>query len=98
MRLRLAALVVSGSLCFGAAPQNTVNDVCTAVMAAAGARWDDGKLAKTLHKIRLFENLDQHVMEELESRFPGPKTGEELQRLHDESQGLKEPTELPNFP
>ncbi len=98
MRLRLAALVVSGFLCFGAEPQNTDNDVCTAVMEAAGAHWDDGKLAKALHKIRLVENMDQHVMEELESRFPGPRTGEELQRLHDESQGLKEPTELPNFP
>ncbi len=98
MRVRLLALVALPWFVFAAAPQNTVTDVATAVFTALGSHWDDSKLAKTLHKLRLVEHLDQHVMEELESRFPGPRTSEELQRLHDESEGLKEPTDLPNFP
>jgi len=81
-----------------ATPENTVTDVANAVTTAVSRNWNDGQLAKALHKLKLAEHLDQHVMEELESRFDGPRTSEELQRLHDESEGLKEPTDLPNFP
>lgn len=83
---------------YAAAPLSPVNDLANTILMAARENRSDGQLAKTLHKIKLGEHLDQHVLEELESRFPGPKTSEELQRLHDESEGLKEPTELPNFP
>ena len=96
--MRVSALAICCCIAFGAVPHNTVNDVCTAVFTASSAGWNDEKLAKALHKLNLVEQLDQHVMEELESRFPGAKTSEELQRLHDESTSLKEPENLPNFP
>jgi len=99
MRLRLlaAALAFVWTTC-AATPESTVADVANTVLTAAGKNWNDGQLAKALHKLKLSEHLDQHVLEELESRFDGPKTSEELQRLHDESAELKEPTDLPNFP
>ncbi|HWC98436.1 MAG TPA: hypothetical protein VG456_16870 [Candidatus Sulfopaludibacter sp.] len=83
---------------FGAASLSTVTDVCNLVNTAVARHWNDGQLSKALHKLKLSEGLEQHVMEELESIFPGPKTSEELQRLHDESQTLKEATDIPNFP
>jgi hypothetical protein len=97
MRLGLSVFLLAAVI-FAAEPQNTVTEVAQTVFSATAKNWNDGQLAKALHKIKLAEQLDQHVMEELESRFPGPKTSEELQRLHDESEGLKEPTDLPNFP
>jgi hypothetical protein len=98
MQVRLLAMFALPSILFAATPQNTVTDVATAVSTAVSANWNDEKLAKALHKLKLVEHLDQHIMEELESRFPGSKTSEELQRIHDESEGLKEPVDLPNFP
>jgi hypothetical protein len=98
MRLGVLAIVALSWTGRAATPQNSVTDVANTVAAAVNGKWNDGQLARALHKLKLAEHLDQHVMEELESRFDGPKTSEELQRLHDESEGLKEPTDLPNFP
>lgn len=92
----MLGVVCAGS--FAATPQNTVTEVAETVASAVSKNWNDGQLAKALHKLKLVEHLDQHIMEELESRFEGPKTSEELQRLHDESEGFKEPVDLPNFP
>ena len=95
-RLSVIALIAWAAL--AAEPRDTVLDVCNTVQNGVTRHWNDGQLAKALHKLKLVEHLDQHVLEELESRFDGPKTSEELQRLHDESDTLKEATDLPNFP
>jgi len=55
-------------------------------------------LAHEIHKIRLGQSLDDHVIEELESEGAGPKAVAELLDLRDVSAGLPAPSALPDFP
>lgn len=94
------ALLLGALLCgtgYPAAQPSTVGDVVRAVDRAVSAGWKDGQLAKALRKLHLAEALDQHALEELESRLDGPKSAEELQRLHDESEALQAPAVPPRF-
>jgi hypothetical protein len=58
----------------------------------------DAQIAKTLHKIRLNERLDDQVLEELVSQGAGPKSETELEHLRDASAELPQPNPAPVFP
>lgn len=69
-----------------------------AVVRRAIAHKDsDSKLAHDIHKMRLGQRLDDHVIEELESEGAGPKAVAELLDLRDVSADLPKPGALPDF-
>lgn len=86
-----------GCCAFAAAEMVTVAEVVGEARAAIARHAADGPLAKTLHKWKPAERLDDHVIEELESEGAGPKAVEELERLRDLSRDLPEPAAEPDF-
>jgi hypothetical protein len=72
----------------------TVGDIVAAVRAGRS----DSSVAKALHKMKPTEQLDDSVVEELESEGAGPKTVSELERLAGISRDLPEANPAPVFP
>jgi hypothetical protein len=68
------------------------------VLAIVRSGRSDSSVAKTLHKFKPAERLDDFVVEELESEGAGPKAVSELERLVETSQDLPEPNPAPVFP
>ena len=71
----------------------TVADILAIVRSGRA----DSSIAKTLHKIRPAERLDDFVVEELESDGAGAKTVAELARLAELSRDLPNPNPAPVF-
>lgn len=95
--LRAGVLLLCGWAAFAATEPASVGDLVTAVRAGIAKSEPDGRLAKTLHKWKLSERLDDHVIEELESEGAGPKAVVELEQLRDESRKLPASTTVPAF-
>jgi hypothetical protein len=98
MPLRAGVALLCGFCAFAAAELVSVGEVVTEVRGAIAKHNADGPLAKTLHKWKLSERLDNHVIEELESEGAGPKAVAELERLRDQSRELEAPAVAPEFP
>lgn len=97
MSLRPLVLVLCG-VCAIAAEEVSVGDIVAAVRASLGKGDSDNSLAKTLHKWKISERLDDQVIEELESEGAGPKSVVELERLRDTSRAFPPPAVRPEFP
>src|SRR5690349_6329436 len=98
MSLRPLILVLCGVCAFAAAEEVSVGDIVNAVRASLEKGDADNSLAKALHKWKLSERLDDHVIEELESEGAGPKSVAELERLRDASHAFPPPAAPPEFP
>ena len=77
---------------------SSVAEVVTLIRDAVAKHNPDAALAKSLHKLKLTERLDDHTVEELESEGVGPKAAVELERLRDASHALPAPVIAPQFP
>lgn len=93
--MRLALWIIAPTLWAAAQAASSVNDVIVLVQSAIGQQRPDGEVAKTLRKMDMREQLEDRVVEELESAGAGPLTLAELDRLRTVSQHLKKPAELP---
>jgi len=98
MALRLGLLLTCGLYAFAATESVSVAEIVSEVRAAVEKHSADGPLAKSLHKLKPSERLDDHVVEELESLGAGPKAVAELERLRDLSHDLPAPAVAPQFP
>src|SRR5579883_1584287 len=81
----------------GAQSGSTVAETVTAVTGALQTGQPDAAIARSLHKLRLTERLEDRIVEELQSAGAGPKTLAELQRLHDATLRLAAPDPAPAF-
>ena len=79
-----------------AAPAQSVGEIVGLVRASMHE--PDQKLAKTLHKLKPAERLDEHTIEELESEGAGPHIVTELERLREISESKPVPAVEPVFP
>jgi len=95
MRRLLAALAITG---LAMAADNSVHELIDAVRTGLAHSDSDSRIAHNIHKLKLAEALDEHVIEELESLGAGPKTLEEMDRLRDESAAEKHADITGEFP
>lgn len=93
----IGVLFVCAGCAFGA-DAVTVDGVVRAARAAIEKGEADGPLAKTLHKWKASERVEDVVLEELESEGVGPKAMAELERMRDESRPLAPPAVAALFP
>jgi hypothetical protein len=98
MSLRVAPVLICGLCAFAAQNSVPVAEVVTLIQNAVAKHDPDAGLAKSLHKIKLTERLDDHTVEDLESAGVGPKAAVELERLRDASRALPAPAIAPQFP
>jgi hypothetical protein len=89
--------IFSVAVLTAAQPVNTVNETIDLVRTALRGKQTDSQIAKSLHKWKLAESLDEHSIEELQSEGAGPKTVEELERLRLASEALPKPAVAPRF-
>ena len=98
MSLRLGGIFVSALCAFAATEAIPVGKIISTLRSAIAKHDNDAAVAKTLHKVKPSERLDDHVIEELESEGAGPKAVAELERLRDLSHALPAPAAAPEFP
>ena len=98
MPLRTISVLICGSCAFAAQNAVSVAEVVTLIQDAVAKHNPDAALAKSLHKLKVTERLDDHAVEELESEGVGPKAAVELERLRDASHALPAPVIAPQFP
>jgi hypothetical protein len=91
MRWRLGLWILGVTLLTAAQPTSSVNETIDLVRTALRGKQTDNQTAKSLHKWKLAESLDEHTIEELQSEGAGPKTVEELERLRQASATLPKP-------
>lgn len=84
---RLVAAIFALAV-YAAAPQQSAHDLVLAVRNGLQSGESDSRIAREIKKFQLREQLDEHVIEELESAGAGPKTVAEMERLRDESADL----------
>lgn len=85
MRRAVLALALAG---LAAAGQSSVRELIGVVEKGIQAGESDGRIAREVKKFKLNEALDEHVVEELESRGAGAKTVEQMEWLREASGGL----------
>jgi hypothetical protein len=91
-------VLVCGVCAFAAQPGASVAEIVNVVREAIAKHDADGGLAKSLHKLKPDEWIDERTVEELESAGAGPKAVAELERLRDVSRGLPAPAAAAVFP
>src|SRR5262249_7038126 len=91
MRRWWIAGVLVGATLLAETPTSTVRELMQTVRAALAANESDGSIAKTIHKFRLSERLEDEAIEALEAEGAGPKTAASLTALRDESERLDAP-------
>ena len=97
MRWRLGLWIVGVTVLTGAQHVSSVNETIDLVRTAIREKQKDDQIARSLHKWKLAESLDEHTIEELQSEGAGPKTVEELERLRQASADFPKPAEPPRF-
>ena len=97
MRLGAAAVGLAFAVSVWAQSGVRAADVVATVRTGLDAGHSDANIAKTLHKLKPAERLDDFVVEELESAGAGPKTESELERLAELSREMPEPSPAPVF-
>jgi hypothetical protein len=97
MRWRLGLWILGVTVLTGAQPTSSVNETIDLVRTAIRGKQTDNQTAKSLHKWKLSESLDEHTIEELQSEGAGPKAVEELERLRLASKALPKPVVPPRF-
>lgn len=97
MRWRLGLWILGVTVLTGAQPTSSVNETIDLVRTAIRGKQTDNQTAKSLHKWKLSESLDEHTIEELQSEGAGPKAVEELERLRLASKALPKPAVPPRF-
>lgn len=95
--LRVLAVAAAAVLAWAQPREDSVATLIAVVRKAIAHKDSDSKLAHDIHKMRLGQRLDDHVIEELESEGAGPKAVAELLDLRDVSAGLPAPAALPDF-
>src|SRR5262249_39638345 len=94
MSSRAGLMLLAGALCLHS---QTPTEIVALVRASIQAHEPDRTLAKTLHKIKPTERLEENIIEELQSEGAGPQSVGELERLHEMSEALPEPSSAPVF-
>lgn len=94
----LIAFFAGAALCAGADEAVTVHELTGLIRDAVREGKPDGKLAKSIEKLRLKEHLNDHAIEELISAGAGPKSEDALNAQADRSAGLPEPDLSADFP
>src|SRR4051812_38284581 len=97
MPQRIAIALLCAFTASAAQSTATVAEIINLVRDAIAKRESDGALAKSLHKLKSIEKLNDHTVEELESAGAGPKSVAELERLRDASAALPPPIDPPAF-
>jgi len=93
MRYRFHAALLSACLAAAAQPAGRVSDLVSDVRHDLQRQRGDSRMAKSLHKIRLLERLDDRTIETLESEGAGPETVAQLRLIRDESARLRPPAQ-----
>lgn len=97
MRWRFGLWILSVTVLTGAQPTSSVNETIGLVRTAIRGKQTDNQIARSLHKWKLAESLDEHTIEELQSEGAGPKAVAELERLRQASEALPKPAVPPRF-
>ncbi len=98
MRFRPYLWILGAAVLTAAQPSLPVGELVALVRSAVEEKQTDSALAKSLHKLKLSEALDEHSVEELQSLGVGPKALAELERLQESSESLPKPLAAPAFP
>lgn len=91
----VSLLVLAAAVLAGADHRVSASDVVQLVLSSVYSDHDDSRLANDLHRLKMSEQLDGHVLVYFRNIGVGPLARKELERLRQESALMKLPFEPP---